>query len=158
MTKLLTRVPASVYNVANPITVLLEPGIPISEELCAIWGTSFLREEGETELAFRDRCVERLVRTYERNGFGYTQARTIAKYMARVVEPVARDPGDVLMMPPDPPPRTATGTSPRSTRSRLSSGHDHDGIEVEPESPTPAPPAQIIHLPSDGFLGPSSQV
>lgn len=75
------------------------------------------RHPGESDFAFDARCVDRLGNMYQRNGYSYF-SRFIGRLMGRIVRPTPRDPADVLMNPPDPPPLSDAGRSMPSSLGR----------------------------------------
>ncbi|KUI73188.1 hypothetical protein VM1G_08946 [Cytospora mali] len=128
------------YNVSGPITVALEPGIPNSPEYSRLWREIVTRHDHESGYSYELRCLEILERMYERNGYKHCRSIYDSRVMARVVEPVARDPGDRLMMPPDPPPLAEAGRTPPSSQSRPSPPRrSHGGPLGNDNSPTPGP-------------------
>lgn len=126
-----------VYNVVGPITVLLEPGMPVNEELSKMW--EGLRQKDDDYLSWHYGCVDRLVSMYKKLGFDFTEPQALSRCMGRVVQTVHRHPGDRLMMPPNPLPLASTGRTPRSTHTPSPPKTVPKHATAQPDTPTPAP-------------------
>ncbi|ROW13843.1 hypothetical protein VPNG_03582 [Cytospora leucostoma] len=101
----------SFYNINYPLVALLHPGKPGAEEISRVW-LEFQHPHPAKVGLGHQAVAAKLVRTYQRVGFGYMQESTALGLLGRLVRPVPRDPADHLMMPPDVPPRSAAGHTP----------------------------------------------
>ncbi|KAG6354070.1 hypothetical protein INS49_005041 [Diaporthe citri] len=107
------------YNLNGPLTILLEPGL-LGSAYRSNWTSSI---NPGLEMTFSER-IRTVGRAYERNGFLYLNQEEDEELMGRRVDP--RDhpaaPGDVAIMPPDPPDTDLqTPTPERLKRGRIRS-------------------------------------
>lgn len=121
--------------------------MPNSEEYSRMWNQVFPRSPSETDSAFNHKCIEILGRMYQRNKFNYCVSTFLSRIMGRVVHPMQRNPGDRLMLPPDPPPLAEGGRTPPSTQTRPPPGYGQGqhpaGPGAAPGTPTPAGPSRL---------------
>jgi hypothetical protein len=111
-----------------------------------MWNEAFPRSPGETDSAFNHRCIQTLARMYQRNGFNNCASVYTSRVMGRVVRPVQRDPGDRLMLPPDPPPLAEDGRTPPSSQTRVPPGY---GEDQGPPGPGAGPgPGDVPYTPT----------